>query len=330
MLTRRFFKPTLLITVLAGLLLPLQALSLEETGMGPEPIYRDVLQGDFVVGGASSRIYLGPPQTEPFDVILSGIPTDNCRIARAYANWSYLTDDPEAPSQAAITINGFQIMGDLTGVGTPDLCWGKEYGAAYTADITDIVIAAGGNSTYSIGGATDDPTTVALGEGISLLAIYECPGLPLREIDVYSGYTSNTSTDDSTAKALYWFGDNYIGGSTHFFINALDGQEEGGEDFYLNGQLASGVLPGTVAPGNAWQGLLGPGAPSTNFYDHGEGDSSAFMTPGDIFLVATMDMAGDCVGHSFGAISFNAIPEPSTFALIGVGASLLLLRRRKR
>lgn len=296
-----------------------------EAGMGPDPLFRTVLQGDFVIGGASTRVRSGPPQTDPFQVGISGIPAGST-VVSAFANWSYLTNSPGALSEADITINGMPVIGFLAGSGH-DLCWGFESGASYTADVTSLVSLAGGNGSYTIGSAVDDATTGGIGEGFSLLVVYSNSALPLQEVDVYTGYTENVSSEVTGATANYGFGNPYIGGPAHLFINALDGQIAS-DDVYINGILASGVLPGTSGPGDAWQGALGPGGVGTNYYDHAEGNVSGFMNIDDMQLIVETPPNSDCVGHSFGAISF-VIPEPATVCLLGLGGLSLLRRRRK-
>jgi len=287
----------------------------DETGMGPTPIYSALMNGGFTVGGASTRQYYGPPQTDPFPVSIAGIPITGS-VVKAYANWSYLTNSPGDDSEAAITINGNQVIGALSGSGTPDLCWNHTYGASYIADVTSIVQTAGGNGVYTIGSAVDEPLVGSYGEGFSMLVVWGCPCAHLREINVYSGYTANTSAPGSAATAVYGFANPYGGGGAHFFINALDGQYAS-DDLFINGQMASGQLAGTGGPGDCWLGALGPGPIGTNYYDHAEGDASQFMTPGDTSLTATTPMVSDCIAFSFGAISF-AVPEPSTLVLLGI------------
>jgi len=301
----------------------------DETGMGPTPIYSAVINGGFCVGGTSTRQYTELPQTDPFPVTIAGIPIIGS-VVKAYANWSYLTSNPGADIEAAITFNGNQVVGALAGTGTPDLNWGQGYGDSYTADVTSFVQAAGGNGVYTIGSAVDESTTGCYGEGFSLVVVWSSPGVPLHEINVYSGYTSNTSGPGYKANAVYGFANQYGGGGAHFFINALDGQYAS-DNLFINGQMASGQLAGTSGPGDCWLGALGPGPIGTNYYDHAEGDASQFMTLGDTSLTATTPFDTDCIGFSFGAISFVLVPEPSTLVLLviaSVGFMVFSLRRR--
>jgi hypothetical protein len=129
----------------------------------------------------------------------------------------------------------------------------------------------------------------------------------------------------------------YLGGPTHFSINAIDGQlpiPGFPDDFFINGALASGI-PGTFVPGNAWVGLVGPAAPSAAVqYDIVNADIAGMfgVVPGVGGL--TFNSAGplalgwDCLGHTFGGFSYPVIPEPSTLLLSLVAAAGLRFRRR--
>ena len=318
-------------TLFAVLAAALPALATED---GFTPIFSSTLKGDFVTTGASTRLFGVPvAQSDPFNVTLSGIPVGSTVVA-AFANWSYLTDLPGDAGEAGITINGTPINGTVA-TGSPDLGWGRSSSAAYTADVTSLVT---GNGSFRIGSAVDDAVSGGFGEGFSLLAVYSNPNSPLNRVNVYSGFTSNTSRTPEglvPSAAVYNFAAGpYVGGPAHFFINALDGQNGATDTFRINGLNAGGLLGGTGSATDAWRGLLGPSA-AGNLYDHAEGDSSFVMVVNQTSLTAGTALgatgAGDAVGHSFGAISFAAavVPEPGT-ALFGVGLAAFLALRRRR
>ncbi|HNQ23704.1 MAG TPA: hypothetical protein PKK06_11475, partial [Phycisphaerae bacterium] len=278
-----------------------------ETGLGPLPSYSLLLHGGFVTAGTSTRLCQGPPQVDPFELTLEGVPTSST-ILLALAHWSYLTDDPTDPGLRTIFINGSEVSGALVGEAEPDLCWNRAATAAYEADVTSIVVTAGGNGTYTVAGAVDEGG--ALGEGLSLFVVYENSTLPLSRILVYRGLIQ-TSDGDYVAEATLGFGgDAYIGGPARLFLNAMDGQYTQNmawaDALFLNGFLASG-FPGTGMAPDAWRGALGPGTPHTNYYDHAEGDSSPFMTPGTHEVTVRTESELDCIGHSFAAISFVSL-----------------------
>jgi hypothetical protein len=299
----------------------------QEDGLGSENtlLYSATIHGDFVASGSSTRGYnhLGDPQPDPVLIQISGIPP-GAVIEKAFANWSYLTNSPGHPDEAQISINGTSVEGTLTGTATEDLCWNHpvehNYTVAYTADITGIVNAAGGNATYAISEALDEPASDGLGEGISLVVVFTHPEEALRLINVWSGMvTTQTGTVFCVAHADLEFRNDaqvnvpFIGGPAHFFLNALDGQwadDAFYDTFRLNSIVADG-FPGTVPPvypaANAWQGLLGINV-KNNVYDEAEGDASAFMSHDHTVLEVETDnrygVCWDCIGHSLAAIAF--------------------------
>jgi hypothetical protein len=287
--------------------------------LGPAPAFTTVLTGDFVTAGATTRSSTG--QTDPFTVTLSGIPAGGTVVA-AFASWNFLTSTHASAAHMSLTINGSPVVGAIPpgGSASPDLCWGFPFGATYFADVTALVT---GNGAYSIGGTTDEAG--AFGEGFSLLAIYSHPASPLQRVNVYSGYTSNTSGAGSTAMALFGLVDPYAGGPLHYFINALDGQGFV-DSFFINGINVGGILPGTFSAANAWFGFLGPLA-TDNLYDHGEGDVSAFVPLGSTLITSTSPLISDCIGFTFGATAFQVqqvvIPEPTSLTLLGLGLATL-------
>lgn len=320
---------------LSGLVQPTQAF---ESGMAE--IYRYVGKGDFVVGGVSSRrLDSTNPQGEPFFVHLPPAPA-GATLLKAFANWSFMTNVYDAPAARTIKIAGTTIAPGGTSVSYADLdCnWGRRFGVAFNADITAVVQANGFDFDYTIEGATDNTAFGAIGEGLSILAVFSLPGGPTRDISVYRGYTSTRS---GNAEGEMTFGA-YIGGPTHFFLNALDGQKDFGGDpmtdnFYLNGTNASVAIGGEDR--NAWQGkrrfnFIGNTVPN-HMYDHAELDVSTYMDIGDTSL--TWDTDGfddfgnysDCIAHSFGAIAVP-VPEPGTWLGLALGAAALMRARRAR
>ncbi|MEP0846655.1 MAG: hypothetical protein HRF50_07505 [Phycisphaerae bacterium] len=287
-----------------------------ETGFSGGPYYSTVVNGDYAVTGSSTRSS-STGQPDPFSMDVTNVPA-GASVVKAFASWSHLTNDPLDPANAAIEINATPVTGALVGYGDPDLCWGLSYGASYVADVTSIVT---GNGTYRIGGATDDFSTGALGEGITLLLIYD-DGSAAKVVDVFAGYTGNTSNPSGPAVGAWTFSSAYAGGSAHFFVNGLDGQFAD-DDFLINSMDASALSGGT--PTDAWQGLIGPGGAGSNYYDHAEGDIASYLSAGDTgleLISGTPDF--DCVGHSFGALSY--VPEPASLVILALGA--LALRRR--
>lgn len=287
-----------------------------ETGFSGGAYYSTVVNGDFAVTGTGTRSSSnGIP--DPFTLDVTNVPA-GATVVKAFASWSFLTNDLGSAHNLNIEIDANPVAGSLIGFGDPDLCWGLTYGASYIADVSSIVT---GNGSYRISGATDNLADGTLGEGLTLLLIYD-DGSTAKVVDVYAGYSSNQSNDGSPATGAWDLSAPYAGGPAHFFVNALDGQDAE-TDFLINGLDASALSGGT--PDDAWQGLLGPGAPGFNFYDHADGDIAGYLSIGATGLTlesGSQDI--DCVGHSFGAISY--VPEPATIGLLLLGA--LALRRR--
>ncbi|MBL8964330.1 MAG: PEP-CTERM sorting domain-containing protein [Phycisphaeraceae bacterium] len=272
-----------------------------------------LLHGDFVAASGSSRTSAGAGF--PFGIPMPGI---SGPAVKSYAVWNTLTSTPFHPTETSIILNGFPVVAMGANAATPDLCWGYTHTATYWADVTGLVVHGGVN----VVGAGDIPATGALGEGVSLLTVYSDAAMPMQSIDVFwnglPGMIANNLVDGEN----HWaFTLPYIGGPAHGFTNALDGQPAG-DDFVINGGLASGLY-GTFAPGDAWIGNVGP------YYDHAEGDFSPFMAFGDAFMdIGTPLLAGDCIGHTFGAIAFRQIPTPGSLALVGMGVLAVARRRR--
>jgi len=251
------------------------------------------------------------PQTNPFFLSLPVI-LDGMTIVRVIVSWNYLLNGP-LPKTDTIKINGVDITGDLIGYGTPDICWGKEHSSSfiYSSDNTGFLLFGGSNSIENAVDKSLGSDPEAYGEGLSILVVYDFrysyPLHPMRNVDVYAGLTSTQSGVIDWATANFTFTHRYSGGDCHFFLNCLDGQTPLQDEFYINGITASGMVAGTGAAGDAWQGFLGPGI-DDNLYDHADDNiaqsSNSFITSPSSSLLAETQRVRDCLGHSFGAVSF--------------------------
>lgn len=304
-----------------------------ETGLGPNPVFSHFGPGaDFAVSGAATRVLTIPensPAAEPFFTLEApAIPAGAIEL-KTLVVWHFLLlGDP--PTTCTIAIDnlggaGFvPVVGDKVGAGGSDLCWVKDGTVTYLADVTGLGVVALG-APNNISAATDralGTDTDAYGDGLTILVAYEVPGEPLRTVDVYAGYTSTESGIDGEAGATLALSNTYVGGELHFFLNALDGQLNGGVDgpffadtFEINGNEAFAFAGGVLI--DAWQGRLPATAPAAGpppdenwLYDHAEGDASLYVTaPADeIAAMTTRNLPGDCVGHSLAAASFAAFP----------------------
>jgi hypothetical protein len=297
-----------------------------ETGLGPAPFYNYQGPGaDFIKAGVSTRVYLGglpaTPQTEPFTLTVPALPT-GANAVETFICWNYLLDGAP-PATDGITVNGAPVTGSLFGSGTPDLCWNKYGVACYMAGgMTGIVNPGNSSVAVTIAGATDkalgaDPD--AFGEGLTILVVYDVSGEPGRNIDLYRGYISTeTGAAPDVAAATLNYTAAYEGGDFHFFLNALDGQQNGDENFEIDGVSRGGQISGTMEAINAWHGLLGPAPGDNMLYDHANDDISAFLSTPDNSLDFATVQINDCVGHSFAGVSFPAGPQIPTLGEWGM------------
>jgi len=291
------------------------------------------VEGDYVVGSNASRQFgSAGAQVNPFQITLAGIPA-GATIYSAWINWSYLTNFPGEASEKTIKVDGNNVVADFVDTGDLDLGWGFQKAVAYTANITSLVT---GNGAYSIEGAVDDPDTGGIAEGATILAVWRKPGSQLRAINIYNGYTSTMTSDSNPTLDMIA---PYTGGDAQFFVNALDGQSQFSDEFFINGILSSQFVGGQAD--NAWTGRTGNAATNT-MYDVYKGDisgvriangattlsfqtrgfSNGYAPPGSAFT--------DCIGHSFAALSYAAVPEPSTYVLFAVGFLTLGVLKKRR
>jgi hypothetical protein len=202
-----------------------------------------------------------------------------------------------------------------------------------TSESTSFADANGGSSTFN--GVTFDSRSRVIGDEYRIGGPAPNPPMGVPHSGQYflnNGNTDNTGLLITTSNVLTqaWFGRNeyygYIGGASQVTVTALG----------ASGDLASVslVLPdtfpytGNLAPPNDG---IGNGLPDPMV----QMDTSSFLglsgiTGYRIDRVATDPSAGDWVADDFTFASPAAIPEPSTYALFGVGLLFLLWRTRSR
>lgn len=297
-------KTVLGIAVLAGLAMSASA---QWSGV---PFYHSVHRGDFVAAGASTRSLTGDAT-----IGLFGLPAGST-VKAAYLNWNYLTNALGDGNQSNVVFNGNAVAANWGLSASPDLCWGFGLTAAYYADVTSLIT---GNGVYTLGGASDD---FGLGEGATLMVVYDLASDPLREVNLYDGVVS-TDTSGQVINMPHNFVNAYDQGVLHFAINALDGQTfdpNNDENFYINGVNAD-TYGGSGFLNNPFGGFY------DNLYDLKDGDAQVFVANGDTGLLASTQIWNDCIGHTMSGIAF-VIPAPSSAALLGL-AGLVAVRRRR-
>lgn len=278
----------------------------------PAPYYAANLRGDFVVYQTSTREFFGT-QADNFPLAVSW-PGD---LVLAFAHWTYLTNSPGHSDEAAITIDGNAVVGTLTGQTPADTVWGFNHVAAYTADVTALVQAIG-PGTYTIGGAIDEPATGAIGEGFSILMVFR-DGVTPRHVRVYTGADNSNEFFPDTEFIVLDLAPAYTAGPVHFFTNALDGQEDLFEDFYINGLNRSGPPFTGGSVGNAFIGAEGPPGPFGRVkYDRAEGEISSQLTGGETFVGFQTRgdfVSPDAIGHTLAALAYEVdlVPGDNDF-----------------
>ncbi len=241
-------------------------------------------------------------------VVTIPAPPIGTQIVKVFASWNFMLDGP-APAVDTIGINGNPVAGNLVGQGTPDLSGIKDRGVSFIADGFGQFINFGGANT--IQGVCDkalgaDPS--AFGSGLSILVVYQEPAGTERRVSVWTGYTSSESSAPGIANAVLGLPTPYQGGYAHFFMNALNGLDFVGpnDEFRINGTPVGGLLNGTGAVDDSWQGLAGPNV-SSDLYDRVDDSIKNFMTLGDVEIKArTIPLGGvftNPIGHTFSAFT---------------------------
>jgi uncharacterized protein (TIGR03382 family) len=275
--------------------------------VGPNAFYSTNVRGDFSAGGWSTR------GAAASNVNLAGV---GGGVVRAFAVWNFLSNNALGTAgENTITVNNNRVTAFRGVSASPDLCWGFNGVNTYVADVTNIIT---GNGAITVFGADDGAGR--LGEGVSIVAVWDDGVSASRTVDLFHGVSNNVPLNGFGLNTVNLSGV-YGGGTAHFLANALDGQVAGDEFSINNSGALGGIFGGTGVAGDAAQGLLGP------LYDHFEGDASPYMNAGDTSITfGTIPPYGDCIGITLAGISY--IPTPGAMALLGLGGLLAGRRRR--
>jgi hypothetical protein len=299
-----------------------------ESGLGGAPFLEPTGPGaDFVaVGAATARTVAGPgvAPTEPFALVLPALPAGAVWVDTIVA-WSWLHWGVAAPAADTIRIGGVPVNGGLCGTGEPFICWFPDaHGSSYVAQLGPGALPLG--VPLPVEDATDRPIGAPfptfLGEGLTVVLVYEAPDTTPRTVQLWCGYTSTESDQTLSSQAIADLALAYpfAGTDLHLLLNAFDGHSSGGagDTTTLQGIPVGGVLAGTGTPSDTWQGLLGLGA-SNNLYDHLDDDVSSMVGWQDPVLAIRTQSLGDCLGHTFAAASYPVVPLSTDVA--GVSTS---------
>jgi hypothetical protein len=250
------------------------------------------LAGDYVAAGAGLRggtapDFGPPPASAP--ITITGIPT-GATVLRAFLYWGMLDNGLELSLQS-LKLNGNAVTGSLIGAG-PDTCWGRQNSFTFRADVTPLVT---GNGTYTI---TDFATGGnILGEGASLVVIYQLAGAPTKTIIIEDGNVSMPSgVSTSTATFSGFDASSPVTALTTFMVG--DGQEPqfGATNVSFTGSLGTIKFPGLFASND------GPLWDTDNF------NVSSAVGAGSSSDSANITITSDCVLWSAQAFSVTSSP----------------------
>ncbi len=255
-------------------------------------------------------------------------------VTKAYLYWHGPTNSSDSTFNANISLNGNSISGTNIGF-SDDNFWGQANSQAYRADVTSLVA---GNGTYSLTGLSPNNSN-----GASLVVYYDDGNASNnRDVVTFDGNDANFSNSfDPTGWNTTLSGINYTSGTASLLMGVSDGQNFSSFDdgnFLLNGTILNpgvDLFDGATVPAT-------PGSSVSNgaLWDLVEIDITAFLSPG----LNTLNITHSARTDALSAIHYqvilpagsapdqpdNNIPEPGTYALIGLGLAGIRFSRKNK
>ena len=255
--------------------------------------FQATLSGDYVAAGVGLR------GASSGDITISGIPA-GASVVHAFLYWGAL-DNGEEDSLHRLNLNGTAVAGSLIGSG-PDTCWGRTNSFTYRADVTAQVT---GNGKYQLTGVAEGGNI--LGEGATLVVVYELAGAPAKTIIIDDGNLSMPSgTSSGTASFSGFTAASPVTATTTFVVG--DGQ---GTSFGPTPTTFTGSA-GTIQFQNLFDALDGP------LWDTSTFNVSSVIGGGSSNGSAKITITGDCLLWS--AQGFSVTSAPVTTPVIATAA----------
>jgi len=290
-LARRAVTRTALLSLLALLLLPVQASQASDIAS-----FKTVFATDVAYAG-----FGGMRDNGTGTLSVAGV---SGTVKEAYLYWHGPTNTQDAAANAAVTFAGQGVTGTHIGF-SDNNCWGYQNSQAYRADVTSLV---SGNGDYALADFVKDGGEVNV-NGASLLVFFDDGNGPNnRDVVLFDGNDSNIPNSfDADGWNVSLSGINYQSGSASMDLHVSDGQTFDDDALVLNGQElepAGDVFNGETVPGNGQSA-------SDRLWDIRQFDVTSFLSPGENTLTLTTGQNSDCLSLVVAAVNLPAGSAPN-------------------